>query len=88
MARTLLLNAPDKEAVFREIAKRLIPEGGVGSLSSQYESRLKLLNQLDLSDMPVLAEPLAKTKDVLQGWADEWRSSETERDLARSGRFE
>jgi len=88
IARTLLLNAPDKETVFKEIAKRLIPEGGVGSLSSQYESRLKLLNQLDLSDMPVLAEPLAKTKDVLQGWADEWRSRETERDLARSGRFE
>jgi hypothetical protein len=88
IAPLLLLNAPDKEAVFEEIASRLIPEGGVGSLSSQYESRLKLLNQLDLSDMPVLAGPLAKTKGVLQEWADVWRSRETEEDRSRSSRFE
>jgi hypothetical protein len=88
IARTLLLNAPDKEAVFNEIASRLFPTGGVGSLSSQYESRLKLLNQLDLSDMPMLAGPLAKAKEALQSEVEVWRGRETERDRARSGRFE
>jgi hypothetical protein len=88
IARTLLLNAPDKTAVFREIVNRLHPSGGIGSLSSQFESRLKLLVQLDLSDMPVLAEPLAKAKAELQEEVDVWRKRETERDRARSGRFE
>ena len=88
IARTLHLKAPDKEAVFKEIASRLFPTGGVGSLSSQYESRHKLLNQLDLSDMPTLAGPLAKAKEALQKEVDAWRSRETEQDRARSSRFE
>jgi hypothetical protein len=88
ITRTLLLNAPDKEAVFKEIANRLIPEGGYGSISSQYESRLKLLNQLDLSDMPILTVPVANAKGELQKEVDVWRSRETERDRERSGRFE
>jgi hypothetical protein len=88
IVRTLLRNAPDTDAVFKEIAGRLYPTGGVGSLSSQYESRLKLLNQLDLSDRPTLAGALAKAKETLQEEVDAWRSRETERDLARSGRFE
>jgi hypothetical protein len=88
IARALLLNAPDKETVFREITSRLFPTGGVGSLSSQYESRLKLLNQLDLSDMPTLAGPLAKAKEALQNEVEEWRNRETERDRAQSSRFE
>jgi len=87
-ARTLLSKAPDQEAVFKEIASRLFPTGGVGSLSSQYEARLKLLGQLDLSDMPALAAPLAKAKDALRKEVDAWRSRETEQDRARSGRFE
>jgi hypothetical protein len=57
-------------------------------LSSQYESRLKLLNQLDLSDMPALAEPLATAKAALQSEMDGWRKRETESDRVRSGRFE
>jgi hypothetical protein len=88
IARTLLLKAPDKEAIFREIVGRLHPTGGFGSISSQYESRLKLLNQLDLSDVPILARSLAKAKVELQDEVDAWRKSETERDRARSGRFE
>ena len=55
ITRSLLLNAPDKEAVFAVIASRLHPGGGVGSLSSQYELRLNLLNELDLNDIPSLA---------------------------------
>jgi hypothetical protein len=44
ISRALLLKAPNKADVFREIVSRLYPTGGIGSLSSQYESRLKLLN--------------------------------------------
>jgi hypothetical protein len=88
IARALLLKAPNKEAVFRKIVSRLRPSGGIGSISSQYESRLELLNQLNLSDMPILAEPLAKAKSELQGEVDFWRKQETERDRERSGRFE
>jgi hypothetical protein len=88
ITRTLLLNAPDQGAVFKEIAGRLFSTGGVGSLSLQYEARLKLLNQLDIDDLPTLAGPLAKAKTALQKEVDEWRGRETERDRARSGRFE
>ncbi|UPJ26487.1 hypothetical protein [Bradyrhizobium sp. CW1] len=88
ITRLLLLKAPDQEAVFKEIASRLFPTGGVGSLSSQYDARLKLLDQLDLSDMPVLAAPLLRATQSLRNEVDAWRIRETERDRARSGRFE
>jgi hypothetical protein len=88
ITRLLLLKAPDQEAVFKEIASQLFPTGGVGSLSSQYEAQLKLLGQLDLSDFPVLTAPLARAKQSLQSEVDAWRLRETERDRARSGRFE
>jgi hypothetical protein len=74
--------------VFKETASRLFPRGGVGSLSSQYEARLRLLGQLDLSDMPALAAPLVRAKDALQKEVDAWRSRETEQNRACSGRFE
>ena len=88
IARTLLLKAPDKEAVFREIVSRLRPSGGIGSISSQYDAQLKLLNHLDLSDMPVLAAPLAKAKAELQDEIDGWRKHENDRDRSRAGTFE
>lgn len=88
IARTLLLNASEKDAVFKPIARRLYPTGGVGSLSSQHESRLKLLDQLDLSGLPTLALPLAKVREALEEEVDVWRGRETERDRARSSRFE
>jgi hypothetical protein len=88
ITRSLLLKAPDKKAVFREIVSRLRPTGGIGSLSSQFETRLRLLNQLDLGNMPMLAEPLAKAQAELQGEVGAWRTRETDRDRERSGRFE
>lgn len=88
IARALLAGAPDKEAVFREFVERVFPTGGVGSLSSQYEARLKLLADLDLSGFPELSGALAAAKQDLQQHADAWRRSETEDDRARSGRFE
>jgi hypothetical protein len=88
IARILVSNAQNKEAVFKEIASRLFRTSGFGSLSSQYESRLKLLNQLDLSGMPTLVAPLAGAKSALQTEVDAWRNRETDRDRATSGRFE
>ena len=88
IARDLLLQAPSKEAVFEEIASRLFDTGGLGSLSSQYDSRLKLLEELDISDMPTLAEPFAKAKQKFKSEVDVLRSRDTERDRARSERFE
>jgi hypothetical protein len=44
--------------------------------------------RLDLSDMPGLAAALARAKESLQSEVDAWRIRETERDRARSGRFE
>jgi hypothetical protein len=87
-ARTLLAKAPNKQAVFNEISIRLRPTGGVGSLSSQYETRLKLLDQLDVSDMPELTGAVASAKTEFQTEADLWRKRETDRDRDESGRFE
>ena len=76
IARMLLSNAPDKETVFKEIADRLFPRSGRGSLSSQYEARLKLLDQLELGDMSSLAGPIAKAREAL---AREGNAGETAR---------
>ena len=88
LARKLLLRAPDKEAIFKEIVNRLHPTSWSGSLATKLESRLKLLDQLDLSEMPALAGPLNKAKAVLKSRVEAERRRETEEDRARSGRFE
>jgi hypothetical protein len=88
LTRTLLLRAADKEAVFKGIVSRLYPSGGVGSRSSQYDARLALLEKLDLSDMPELGGMYEKAKAALETQVDTERRHETERDRARSGRFE
>ena len=88
LARSLLKKAPDKKAVFKEIAARLTPTGGVGSLSSQYETRLQLLSRLDVSDVRELNSAVAEVKQKLRSEADLWRKRETDRDRDESGRFE
>ena len=88
ITRSLLLNAPDKEAVFAVIASRLHPGGGVGSLSSQYELRLNLLNELDLNDIPSLAPAFSAARQTLEAEVAAWRKRETDRDRERGGRFE
>jgi hypothetical protein len=55
VTRQLLVKAPDPEAVLKEIVRRLRPTGWSGSLATTLESRLKLLEQLDLSAVPALA---------------------------------
>jgi hypothetical protein len=85
----LLSRAPDKKAVFNEMASRLrYSLGGVGSLASQYEARLKLLGQIDVSDFPELVESVEKAKAALQAEVDAWRKRDTDEERRRSGRFE
>jgi hypothetical protein len=88
LARKLLLKAPDKEAVFKEVAHRLYPTGGVGPFSTRYEVRLKLLDALDISDLPILAGSIEKAKAGLKAAGDAERRRETAEDRESSGRFE
>jgi hypothetical protein len=88
LTRELLLKAFNKGAVFKEIVDRLHPTSWSGSLASQLESRLKLLDRLDLGDMPALVGLLDEAKAVLKNRVDLERQRESKEDRARSGRFE
>jgi hypothetical protein len=88
LTRKLLLKAPDKEAVFSEIINRLHPTSWSGSRATMLELHLRLLDELDVTDLPALACPLDRAKGILKSGVDAERRRETERDLARSGRFE
>lgn len=84
----LLLTAPDPEAVFSEIVTRLRPSSWSGSRATKLESRLQLLEQLDISGFPQLLTGFAEAKATLMREIEEERQRETEEDSARSGRFE
>ena len=66
LTRQLLLKAPDPEAVFKEIAGRLHPTNWGGLLAAELESRLKLLDQLDIDAVPALAAALDATRATLK----------------------
>jgi hypothetical protein len=84
----LLSNAPDPVAVFNEIAARLYPRGGwSGSLATKLETRLQLLEQLDLS-LPELVSAREAAKAKLQRQIDAERRRELDEHRARGGRFE
>jgi hypothetical protein len=88
LTRQLLLKAPDPEAVLKEIVRRLPPTGWSGSLATKLESRLKLLEQLDLGAVAALAGAFVAAKTTLTRWIEEERRREIDEDTARSGRFE
>ena len=88
LARQLLLKAPDPEAVFKKVAGRLHPKSWSGSLATKLESRLELLDQLDVGAVPDLAAALDMAKAMLKRQIDVERRHEAEKDCARSGRFE
>ena len=88
LTRQLLLKAPDPEAVFKEIVSRLDPTSWSGSLATKFESRLKLLDQLDIEAVPALAAALDAAKATLKRRIEAERRRETEEDRARSERFE
>jgi hypothetical protein len=84
----LLSKAPDPIAVFNEIAGRLYPRGGwSGSLATKLETRLQLLEQLDLR-LPELVSAREAAKATLRGQIDAERRRELDEHRARGGRFE
>ena len=88
LARQLLLKAPDAEAVFKEIVSRFFLMSGSGSFATELESRLRLLDQLDVGAIPPVANALDAAKAMLKQRIEAERCRETEEDRARSGRFE
>ena len=88
LTRQLLLKAPDPEAVLKEIVSRLRPRGWSGSLATKLESRLNLLEQLDVGTVPALSSALDAAKTTLPRWIEVERRREMDEDSARSGRFE
>jgi hypothetical protein len=87
LTRRLLLKAPNPEAVFKEIVGRLHPRSWSGSLATELEVRLTLLDQLDINAVPALAVALDATKATLKRRIEAERRRETEEDRARSARF-
>jgi hypothetical protein len=88
LARKLLEKAPEPRAILNEIVYRLRPMSWSGSLATKLESRLKLLADLPVGDVPDLKAALECAKDQLRKQIDGQRQRETEEDKARSGRFE
>lgn len=87
LTRQLLLKAPDPVAVLKAIVSRLRPTSWSGSLATKLESRLQLLDQLEVVG-PTLVAALDAAKASLKRWIEGERRRETEEDRARSGRFE
>jgi hypothetical protein len=87
LTRKLLLKAPDPEAVFKEIVGRLHPTSWSGSLATELEARLTLLNQPDINAVPELAAAFDATKATLKRRIEAERRRETAEDRARNGRF-
>lgn len=88
LARKLLENAPDPRAILDAIVYRLRPMSWSGSLATKLESRLKLLGELPVGDVPDLKAALEHAKGQLRKQIDGQRQRETQEDRARSGRFE
>jgi hypothetical protein len=88
IAAKLLRHAPAPVLVLNEIVHRLRPTSYSGSYATKLESRLTLLEQLDVgTDASGLAAFDAACA-TLRTNADEQRRSETAQSQARSGRFE
>jgi hypothetical protein len=81
-----LQKAPDPETVFKEIARRLHTTSGSGSIVTEFESRLKLLDQLDIDVVPALVAALDATKASLRRRITAGRRREENR--VRSWQFE
>jgi hypothetical protein len=87
LTRQLLLKAPDPDAVFNEIVDRLHPTSWSGSLTTELEARLTLLDQFDINAVPELAAALDATKATLKDRTELERRREKVEDRARNGRF-
>ncbi len=88
IAATLLRRTPDAVAVFKVMGVRLWPTSFSGSVASKYESRVQLLDKLEIGDDPALVAAVAELRAKLLDRVEKERRSELEEDLAQSGRFE
>ena len=88
LTQTLLVKAPDPQAVIKEIVHRLDPTSWSGSLATKLESRLRLLERLDLGTAPGLLAVHNEAKTRLKQRVEVERRREIEEDRTRSGRFE
>jgi len=84
----LLQKAPKPLLVFNEIVRRLRPGSFSGSFATKLESRLKLLDKLNVGQDPVLLAAFATARVELKAKMDAERRAETEEAKARSGKFE
>jgi hypothetical protein len=83
LARRMLLAAPDPIPVLSAMIQQLRPNGWSGSLASILESRLALLERLDISGLPTLIEAYEAGRENLR------RAIASERALeAKEGRGE
>ena len=88
LTKQLFLQAPNPEAVLSQVVNRLYPRSWSGSLATRLESRLVLLSQLDVANVPTVAPALKVAKQELQRRISAERRMEMEEDRARGGRFE
>jgi hypothetical protein len=88
IAKKLLERAPDPVAVFKAISPRLWPMSFNGSVASKFESRLQLLDKLEIGSDPALVGAVNEARAELAAEVEESRRSELEEDRAQSGRFE
>ncbi|MBH5373518.1 hypothetical protein [Bradyrhizobium glycinis] len=88
LASKLLTKAPDPHAILKEIVRRLRPWSWSGSLATQLEGRLKLLEQLPAGHGPQIADGLNKAKSDFQEWIAKERRNEAAESRERDSRFE
>ncbi|KQT23518.1 MULTISPECIES: hypothetical protein [unclassified Bradyrhizobium] len=88
IAKLLLERAPDPVAVFEAMGQRIWPTSFDGSPASKFESRMQLLDILELGENAALRVAVGKFRGELADEAARWRQRDLEEDSARSGRFE
>jgi hypothetical protein len=88
LGEQLLMRAPDPAGVLTEMVKRIHPTSWDGSLAAELESRLRLLDRLEIKGEPVLTNALKDVKAQLKRRVETERRRETAEDRGRSERFE
>jgi hypothetical protein len=88
LAFRLLEKAPQPGAVLNEILARLRPSSWSGSRATKLETRLTLLDQLDVGSVQALVTSKNDARARLQLEVEQERQRETAQDRENSGRFE
>jgi hypothetical protein len=88
IAEKLLQSAPAPALVFKEYSSRLRPRSWSGSLASKYESRLQLLDKLNIGADPGLVAAFNEFRAELVDTIEKQRVNELREDRAEGERFE